>query len=229
MMTHDTTTIEASAAKKRTANKRTTFEREYDRQRIAAMYLRRLTQTEIAAALNEGRPPEQHITQQQVSYDLKVIREEWKLNNEEALDQRRAEELARIEALEQEYWRAWERSLQERRTTLTEKSAAATARTKTQVRTEQQAGNPAYLAGIERCIEMRAKILGINAPVKIAQTDPEGNASPARGYTDDQILAAIGAIAGLAEPARESVGGEDREPSGTVDTPSGTADGGAAV
>ena len=39
---------------------------------------------------------------------------------------------------------------------------------------ETMLGNPAYLAGVMSCIERRCKILGLDAPTKIAPTAPDG-------------------------------------------------------
>jgi hypothetical protein len=51
------------------ANKRNPIRREKDYELIADLYLRGHKQSEISAQL--------HITQQQVSYDLKVLQKRW--------------------------------------------------------------------------------------------------------------------------------------------------------
>ena len=41
-------------------------------------------------------------------------------------------------------------------------------------RREGQSGNPSFLAGVQWCINKRCEILGLDAPKKIAPTDPSG-------------------------------------------------------
>ena len=72
------------------------------REQIAARYLRGEYQVEIAAALG--------ISQQQLSYDLKAIRAAWLASAVRDFDALKAQELAKIDAVEREYWLAWERS-----------------------------------------------------------------------------------------------------------------------
>ncbi len=87
-----------------------------------------------------------------------------------------AEEVAKLNVLEAEYWRAWERSVGEH-TKITEKrmimppslevsdaGQVSVDKEETPVErttvTDTLAGNPAFLQGVERCIEKRCKILG---------------------------------------------------------------------
>ncbi len=48
--------------------------------------------------------------------------------------------------------------------------------------TEERLGDPRYLLGVDRCIERRCRILGLEAPMKIAQTDPQGKAVQSRTW-----------------------------------------------
>ena len=86
--------------------KRTSVERERDLEAITGLYLRGVSQSEIAAQLG--------VTQQQVSYDLKVVQRRWAEKTVINLDAAKQKELARIDLLEREYWQAWERSKGER-------------------------------------------------------------------------------------------------------------------
>ena len=142
-----------------------------DREEIARLYLQRLSQREIGERLGLSR--------QQVGYDLEAVRQEWLQSALVNFDARKAEELARIDRLEREYWDAWEASKQERETVSTEQvSGGRGDRTKAAIRKEQPSGDPRFLAGVERCIERRCKLLGLDAPqehrdVTDAQVDAE--------------------------------------------------------
>src|SRR5262249_34737583 len=84
-------------------------------------------------------------------------------------------ELARIDQLEREYWEAWQRSRQDRERTVQEKTTApAGDRLKAGTRSEGPDGNPKFLRGVGRCIEMRCKIIGTFAALKTAPTTPDG-------------------------------------------------------
>jgi hypothetical protein len=136
-----------------------------------ALYLRGLTQHEIAQRLN--------ITRQQVGYDLKVLLRRWQESALADFNAKKAAELAKVDELERTYWEAWQRSCQAREITTQERTQtgegpADEPRRKVGVRKEERDGNPEFLRGVERCVEMRCKILGAYAAVKIAPTTPDG-------------------------------------------------------
>ncbi|HEY7159462.1 MAG TPA: helix-turn-helix domain-containing protein [Gemmataceae bacterium] len=134
---------------------------------VARLYLQQRTQAEIASAVG--------VNQGTVSRDLKAIQAEWQQQRLDDFTQAKLRELARIDQLEREYWQAWERSCQDREKTLQEKTTAPTGdRLKAGTRSEGRDGNPEFLRGVERCIELRCKILGAFAAVKIAPTTPDG-------------------------------------------------------
>jgi hypothetical protein len=138
-----------------------------DRVEIANLYLQRCTQAEIAGKLGLSR--------QQIGYDLKAIRAEWLQSSLMDFNQRKAEELAKIDRLEQVNWIAFEASKKERQTSTTEQVTDSEGeRLKAAIRKEEQIGDPKYLAGIQWCINKRCEILGMNAPQKIAPTTPDG-------------------------------------------------------
>jgi len=137
------------------APKRTKFERENDLQRIAELYLKGWYQSAIAKEIGVAQP--------QIAYDLKEIRQRWRESSIRDFDEDRNQELERIDILEREYWSAWERSKEEKtRTRQTKHGDISSA----SVEKETLLGNPAYLSGVERCIELRCKILGLYAPIK---------------------------------------------------------------
>lgn len=129
-----------------------------DRREIERLYLReKLTQEEIAERLK--------IDQSTVSRDLTAIRKQWEKERIKQRDEWTAEELARINMLEVTYWQAWAESVKD----------AEMERTKTRPEggTEEiferrgQSGNPAFLAGIQGCIDRKIKLLGLGADDKV--------------------------------------------------------------
>lgn len=152
------------------APKRTDAQREHDLELISALYLRGKRQVDIAAELG--------VTQQQISYDLKTIQKRWQQKTVVNINEVKQRELARIDELERTYWEAWERSLDERTKTRTERNTTGgenqVSRDKASIEKETLLGIPAYLAGVERCIELRCKILGVHAAQKHEHTGPNG-------------------------------------------------------
>ncbi len=152
------------------APKRTPIQIEHDRVEIARRYLHGETQAAIGRVLG--------MTQQMVCYDLKAIQAQWRRAAIRDFDEAKGQELAKIDELERTYWEAWAQSKEEKQT----KSAAkeqgegknGTVKTKTGLRTEGRDGNPVFLAGVMACIDRRCKLLGVDAPVKLAPTDPSG-------------------------------------------------------
>ena len=177
------------------AKTRAPVQRECDLRETAALYLRGLTQAEIAQRLNVSR--------QQIAYDLKTLQRRWQESALADFHAKKAAELAKVDELERTYWEAWQRSGEAREVTTQERTqggegAADDARLKAGVRKEQRDGNPEFLRGVERCIDMRCKILGAFAAVKIAPTTPDGeeewHASPS---DTDAVLVAAFARLGL--------------------------------
>ena len=138
------------------APKRSKFERERDLVNIEKSYLAGKTQADIADTIG--------LTQQQVSYDIRVIQTRWRLTTTIDLDAHKCKELARIDNLERVYWESWEASLAPR--TVQQTASKGQGDAFGYLRTESTAGDPRFLDGVQWCIEMRCKILGLEAPRK---------------------------------------------------------------
>lgn len=173
---------------------RTATQKAADRAAIADRYLRGELQSVIAAALG--------IDQSTVSRDLKAVQAEWLTRSVAQVDARKAEELARLDALEREYRAAWEASQQPitRSTQHVIRDAAGkpTPNRATTTSVSARDGNPAYLAGVLACIDRRCKLLGIDAPQRVdvrvlAQQEAERLAA-ATGQNADDILAEFNAL-----------------------------------
>lgn len=129
--------------------------REHRQRQVAALYLQGKWQAEIGQILG--------MRQQQVSYDLKVLQRRWYQESIADIDQRKALELQKVDAIEREAWASWEKSKQPREVTITEASEGAHPGRKATMRKEGQAGDPRFLAEIGKCVDRRVAILGIGA------------------------------------------------------------------
>jgi hypothetical protein len=170
---------------------------------VARLYLQQRTQGEIARELG--------INQGTVSRDLKAIQTEWQRQRLDDFQHAKFRELARIDRLEREYWDAWERSCRERAQTVQEKTTAPSGdRFKAGTRSEGRDGNPEFLRGVERCVEMRCKIIGAYAALKIAPTTPDGQEVWHANATDtNAVLSAAFARLGLAVGPAGNAGAPD--------------------
>lgn len=160
------------------AAKFTSAERRTHLLTVESLYLSGKTQADIAAQIG--------VSQQQVSKYLVKLQSAWLARLGEKIESVKGRELARLDRLEREYWGAWQRSCDN------EPSTTNRARTTTvEVFTEQgliempaldrewahtergQSGNPRFLEGIQRCIELRLKIVGGFADKTIILKSPE--------------------------------------------------------
>lgn len=159
------------------------------RRRVAELYLSGKMLTEIAET--EG------VDKAQISRDLKAIRQEWRTSTLLDFSEAQNRELAKLDALEQTHWRAWERSIGVATTIKVEykgikpldsepdtepEFGQTVERSETSVKL---VGDPRFLDGVYRCIAERCKILGIYAAVKNEVAGPNGTplpGSPVKGY-----------------------------------------------
>lgn len=155
-------------------------------ERVAKLYVEGKNQYEIAKL--------EKVTQSCISGDIRRIRQRWLDRANEAFDQKKADELAKIDNLEVLALDAWKRSCEDaeinvkkvkkalrkvkgieaniikgKKTKLPEEeqmelTPVVDEETKTR---KGQSGNPAFLEVIRGCIEMRAKILGLFQEIHI--------------------------------------------------------------
>ncbi len=151
-----------------------------DRKIIGRMYLRGMLQSEIAEKTGLSQP--------QVSRDLKGLHKEWLRSALVDFNEAKSKELAKIDMLEVTYWQGWLRSLKDAEKSITEKTTNDVEKkaneketkiinlghSKARIEHKGQTGDPRFLTGIQWCIEKRCAIIGINAAIKIAPTDPSG-------------------------------------------------------
>ena len=101
-------------------SKRTKTQIVRDRARVAELALQKYTQREIIQVLLEETGI--HLTQQQISYDLQKVKKEWLKVQHENYGMLMTRELARIDALESEIWRAMRDSVRDRERHIIEKA-----------------------------------------------------------------------------------------------------------
>lgn len=138
------------------------LERLERRKRVADLYLRGKTQWEIAR--------EVVCSQATVCNDLAAVRKAWLESSVRDFDAARAEQLAKIDRLEQVALAAWERSCLDAETlhvkTETEgkkdeQGRPIPTKTVSEKTTRGQYGDPRFLDRVAWCIEQRCKILGL--------------------------------------------------------------------
>jgi len=115
---------------------RSALQIEQDRVKIAELYCQGWTQQKIAEQIG--------VTYQQIAYDLKKIRENWRARAANSIEERKFDELAKIDNLERVYWEKCELSVTD----------------------DFSQGQKCWLDGVQWCIDTRARIFGIYAPTK---------------------------------------------------------------
>src|SRR6266849_10173486 len=126
---------------------RTTLRVLQRRQDVATRYLRGESQAAIARDLG--------VTQQQISLDLQAVHDFWLTAALRDTDALKAEQLAKVDAIEAECWQAWRRSQQGREVCRTDAVEAPAGPTRTTSRTATRTGDPRFLDGILKCVARR--------------------------------------------------------------------------
>lgn len=104
--------------------------------------------------------------------DLAAIKKQWVESSLRDFDSRRMAELGKLDAIEEQAIAGWERSQRSEKTVTVKNNADGTEHT---TKVVGQAGDSAFLGRVIDCIDKRCKILGLNAPEKVAETDADGN------------------------------------------------------
>lgn len=142
-----------------------THQREEDLHETMQLHLRGWTQQEIAKELN--------VSQQAVSKRIHKILQQWRDSNIRDMDELKMRELKKLDALERQYWESWQKSLEdfEETTDTTGTDLIGDPIDKHVIKRRGQTGNPAYLEGVRKCVELRCKILGINTSGDVTNID----------------------------------------------------------
>jgi hypothetical protein len=150
-----------------TAPKRHPDDMERDRELIAKLYVQGKTQSAIAEIISAQY--KFSISQQQIAKDLGVIRRRWRESSVRDFDAVKSEQLAKLDHMESEAWEAWNKSKGVSKTITQKRGGAAGIETTTKI--ETLTGNPAYLNIIDRCIERRCRLLGLDAELRYADVN----------------------------------------------------------
>lgn len=107
------------------------------------------------------------VTRQTIHKDLRIIKERWREEQVNDIDEKMLNELTKIDEVERNAWEAWERSIGKVKQTKT------TDHPKGQTYEElikEQAGDPRFLFVVLGCVKKRCEILGLNAPEQVKTT-----------------------------------------------------------
>ena len=152
-------------------------EGEADRQRpeIIRRYLMGETQEQIAESLG--------LSQQQISYDLREAKKQWKEQYNRDIQELIEEEIARLKLIESELWIGWNTSKQIKEST-THKSGTKgdMPSEETSVTRETSAGNPAFLNTLLNAIATRTEFMGLASEIKIRDVAAAIRILKSRGY-----------------------------------------------
>lgn len=153
--------------------KRTKEQIAFDRAFCAELFLRGYPYREIAKRLNDDlakRKMEYRLTESMVYYDIQQLLIAWKRDQLESIDQYVTAELQKLDKMEVEAWNAWELSKQTKTKKKTKKAGNGLMgrQIMTEKATETASGNPRYLDLLLNIQHRRAKMLGFDAPIKIA-------------------------------------------------------------
>ncbi len=161
------------------APKRSKIQRERDQLTIAELHLKGWTQQRIADHLE--------LDKSNICRELKKIKAGWKSETIEDHNLYVQQELRRLAMLEAEFWDAWQRSQEQRETSLTERLATGKneagevlGRIRQATRSEQKVGEAAFLSGIQKVIDTRCKLLGLFP-------DEKSSAGNVIAFSDQQV------------------------------------------
>jgi hypothetical protein len=120
-------------------------------ERVARLYLTGKSALDIAGV--EGVP------RSKVYEDLRMLRRIWHKRNNRAADRLVAEEVAKLDRLEQAAWEGWERSCQNAEETTT--TTGGEEGTKVTRKIKGQGGDASFLAVASKIVDQRCKLLKI--------------------------------------------------------------------
>jgi len=174
--------------------RRTIVERERDLTFIAELYVKGYTQADIAEELSKAR--DYSIGRTQIWKDIQLIHKRWMEAYILPVNELKVRELARLDRLENEYWDAWERSKRDitslRQDTIRDRSPSGSEtynRNKTILKKDERDGSVAFLQGIERCIDKRCQILGLDAAKSV--TINWRKQAAAEGIDPDEVVSEL--------------------------------------
>jgi DNA-binding CsgD family transcriptional regulator len=153
---------------------RTNTQREADRAEVERLDRRGYSQREIADRLK--------ISPSTVCADLKAIRDDYRTTRQADRAEHVALKLAQLREVCKEAWEAWDRSKDNKEKEIKEKisnlahqaEAGAVEKLKAVITTEGRLPGNEYLRTILETLQDERELLGLDAPKKLAPTNPDG-------------------------------------------------------
>jgi DNA-binding transcriptional ArsR family regulator len=164
------------------------------REEVAERYIRGQTQCEIAEALGVSQPT--------ISYDLKAIQKAWRESAIFDFNEAVGRELLRLEQLEREAWRAWERSQKPSQSAVVRGEGNNGKSAKTM---RSRDGDPRFLEVIFKCSASRRALLGLDA----APPPREGGTTDVNVTVEVRRERVLGIIAALGDRERTGIPGAE--------------------
>jgi len=166
-----------------TAHKLTEYQKVKAKEIIAKVILRKGTQEKATEEIEKILGVK--ISRQQVSYYVKALQQEWLEASQKDISTIKAEEIAELDALKDDVYEQWERSKEKAQTTI---SGSTDKGSFTSDKEETRTGDPAYINNLIKISERKAKLLGLDTPIKqevsLSQFAPE---KPLEQMTDDEL------------------------------------------
>lgn len=131
------------------------------RLQVSELYLQGWSQTAIAGHLN--------VTQSTVSADIRIVQDQWRTSGIRNFDLIREVELRKLDRLEREAWAAWERSQKPVQSAVVTGDGSGA---NTRKSLKNQVGDPRFLDQVNKCIAQRRTLLGLDAPLQVADVTP---------------------------------------------------------
>lgn len=162
--------------------RRTKVQRLKDREQIAGLLLRSHTLVRIAEITG--------LSYKTIQREVRVLEAEWRDAASADIAEVQVRELRRLEQIESEAWAEWERSKQDYEKRVSQSGGEGGGYDKTE--TGGRLGDPRYLQAALAAHERRCKLLGLDAPQKIAPTNPDGSALTTKEHRDAVVAAFVG-------------------------------------
>jgi len=174
------------------APKRSNAQKEVDRIFIAGLLVKCVTIREITRRLNERNVSAGYtLSHVQVFQDSKIIFEEWRKEKIDLVDTKMELELAKLDKIENECWEAFERSKEGRRKTLiTGGEMVGNQMSGGQIKEreiETTFGDTKFLDIIQKSMDKRAALLGLNAPTRISTEITSGIGSMTKDELEREL------------------------------------------
>ena len=154
-------------------------ERELRRTQILELQARGFSQDKIATIVGVG--------QQYVSAELKAMATSAENQTAFNMDEYRLDTMVKTEIIILEAMDSWRKSKDKYTETITQLIYDGDKAVKKERKVKKGNGDPRYLEAINKAMERRSKILGLDAPQKVETSVTIISSKPARGVNEDDL------------------------------------------